>query len=116
MLIRTITDFITILGDRSKVIEAKELAAVLVGFTGLPLLVSALQTVFMLSLAFAEALIDTCALLLGKELPILKKKTVLEYKDIFLLNKSFIKSKAQGLSNNPKGKTLTYEDYLRIFY
>ena len=48
IFLRTILDFVSLLGDSSKCNEAKLAAAALVGFTGLPILVSITQTILML--------------------------------------------------------------------
>ena len=50
----------------------------------------------MILLAFASVLVDTCALLIGKELPILKKKVELRYSDLLILTRDNIRSKASG--------------------
>ena len=115
VLLRTILNFTSILGNKEKVSEAKLIATALVGFTGLAVLVTITQTILMIILSFAEALVDTCALLLGKEVAIIKKNIALDYKDIFLLNNSFIKSKAEEVPNKAKELSLLYNGYLRIF-
>ena len=114
ILIRTILDFVSILGDRTKINEAKLAASALVGFTGLPILVSITQTIILLVWSFAEALMDTCALMMGKEVPILKKKVVLEFPELFLLNRIFLQTKASKIVDT-KELSFSYHDYLRVF-
>lgn len=120
VLIRSILDFVSLLKDKAKYTEAKAAAAVMVGFTGLPILISITQMVILLIWAFAEALVDTSAIMMGKEVEILKKSTVLNFTDLFLLNRAFIQKKATQMvnasqSNKTKVLTLSYKDYLRIF-
>lgn len=112
ILIRTILNFATILGNKEKWKEAKNIATSLVGFTGLPILVAITQGVLMILLALAAALVDTCALLTDKEVPIIKKKIDLEYSELLLLTRPNIQKKA-ALYKDEKG--LSYNDYLVLF-
>lgn len=115
IFIRTILNFVSILRNKTKRSEARTIATSLVGFTGLPIIVSITQTILMIILAFAEALVDTSALLMGKEISILKKAVNLEYYDLLSINRVFIKTKAEDYTDKPGGMTLSYSDYLRIF-
>ena len=82
-LLRTVMDFASIVGDSTKRNEARALAILLVGFTGLPILIGITQAIILLAWSFAEALLDVCALMMGKEIPVIKKKTP-HSKDIIL--------------------------------
>ena len=115
ILIRTILDFTSILGDHAKRSEARTYAIGLVGFTGLTILVSITQTVLMVLLAFGEALVDTCALLIGKEVPIYKKKVNLSYSELLSLTREYIHTKASGYPEGKGALALSYGDYLKIF-
>lgn len=115
IFLRTILDFTVLLGDKAKWAEAKSLAAALVGFTGLPILVSITQTLLMILLAFAEALVDTCALLIGKEIPVLKNKITLAFYDLLKLNRSFIQSRASSYPTEQKLLSFGYSDYIKLF-
>lgn len=112
ILLRTLLNFVTILGDKEKWSEAKTIASKLVGFTGLPILVAITQGLLMILLAFASGLVDTCALLIGKELPILKKKVELRYSDLLILTRDNIRSKASGYKDE---NGFSYKDYLTLF-
>ena len=114
VLIRMILDFVTLLGDKTKCEEAKLAAIALVGFSGLPMLVNITQAVLLLIWSFAEALVDTCALLLGKEVPVLKQKLILQFPELFLLNRSFLRTKAESFITT-KQLSFSYRDYLRVF-
>lgn len=112
ILIRTLLNFTSILGDKEKWSEAKSIATKLVGFTGLPILVAITQGVLMILLALASALVDTCALLIGKEIPILKKKIDLKYYDLLMLTRENIRKKAASYKDD---KGFSYNDYLTLF-
>lgn len=114
IFLRTIFDFVSILGDTAKRDEAKLVASSLVGFTGLPILVSITQVLILLVWSFAEALLDVSALMMGKEVPILKKDVTLEFPELFLLSRSFLQSKASTIADTNE-LSLSYQDYLRIF-
>lgn len=115
ILIRTILNFTSILGDKTKWKEAKAIASTLVGFTGLPILVAITQTILMILLAFAEALLDTCALLMGKEILLFKKKLEYGFADLLLLNRAGIRAKASSIKQEGKGLAFCYPDYVQLF-
>jgi hypothetical protein len=114
VLLRMILNFVTLLGDKTCCEEARLAATALVGFTGLPMLISIMQAVLLMVWSFAEALVDTCALLIGKELPLLKQKLSLKFPELFLLNRVFIRSKAEALASSGQ-LIFSYQDYLRMF-
>lgn len=114
VFLRMIMDFITILGDKTRCEEAKLAAAAIVGFTGLPMLITVTQAILLMVWSFAEALVDTCALVLGKTVPIRKLKLELQFNELFILNRSFLRTKAEALTTS-KELSLSYKDYLRMF-
>lgn len=115
IFIRTILNFISVLGDSSKRREAKVIATALVGFTGLPILVNITQTIMMLLLAFIEALVDSCGMLTGKSVPILKNgsEILMDYEDVFLLNYNYVKGKA-SLIKERANMAMNYKDFIHI--
>lgn len=112
--IRTMFDFASILGDHAKRDEAKLIAASLVGFTGLAFLVSIMQILILIVWSFAEALLDTCALMAGKSVPIIKNKIQLEFPELFLLNRDYLQQKASRIEVTQQ-PSLTYSGYLQVF-
>lgn len=114
LLIRMIFDFITVLSDKSIRNEARLIATALVGFTGLHILVFLIQMLILLIWSFAEALLDTTALMMGKDVPILKKKAVMTFPEIFMLTREQLSCKAAMLSDT-KELSFGYNDYLKIF-
>lgn len=113
VFLRTIIDFVSILRDKVKCGEALAAATALVGFTGFPILISITKTILLIVWAFAEALVDTCALMMGKEVPIIKKKIVITFPELFLLNRTFLQSKTSALETAKI--SFSYQDYLRLF-
>lgn len=118
IFIRTVMDFISILGDKGKGDLAYGTALALVGFTGLEPLVRLTQTLILLGWAFEEALVDVSALLHGKKIPFLKegRKFALKYEDLLRISKSLIQHKVSLISEEDAGGLLSYEDYLKIFF
>ncbi len=114
IMFRMIFDFISVLSDKNIRNEAKLIASGLVGFTGLPILVRITQLLIMLIWSFAEALLDTTALIMGKEIPIIKKQVVMTFPEIFMLTREQLRKKADSLQE-PKELSLNYNGYLKIF-
>lgn len=114
ILIRMIFDFISVISDKSIRNEAKLIAAAIVGFTGLPILVKITQILILLIWSFAEALLDTTAIMMGKKVAIYKKKVDTSFTDIFLLAREQLKIRAAVLPET-KELSLGYDEYLKIF-
>jgi predicted nucleic acid-binding Zn-ribbon protein len=114
VFLRMILDFVTVLGDKARCEEAKLAAVAIVGFTGLPMLINITQAALLMVWSFAEALVDTCALILGKQVPILKQNLILQFPELFLLNRSFLRTKAEAFTAS-KQLSFSYQDYLRMF-
>ncbi|NLL72780.1 MAG: hypothetical protein GX237_04565 [Clostridiales bacterium] len=112
LLLRTVLNFTTILTDKGKLKEAKVIASALVGFTGLPILVSITRTILLITLAFVSSLVDICALLKGKELPILKKKIDLDFIDILQVSRGKIQKEASSYKDS---RGFSYDDYVTLF-
>lgn len=114
VFIRMMLNFVTLLGDKSRCEEAKLMATAIVGFSGLPILISITQAALLLVWSFTESLVDTCVLLGGKSVPVLKQKLFLTLPEIFLMNRSFLKTKAEAYKES-KQLCMSYVDYLRFF-
>ncbi len=114
VFIRMMLNFVTLIGDKTRCEEAKLAATAMVGFSGLPILISITQAVLLLVWSFTESLVDTCALLNDKEVPVLKQKFLLQLPEMFLMNRSFLKSKAETYTESEQ-LCLSYGDYLRLF-
>ncbi|MDF2905080.1 MAG: hypothetical protein K0R34_401 [Herbinix sp.] len=114
VFLRMILNFVTLLGDKARCEEALLAATAIVGFTGLPMLINITQAMLLMVWSFAESLVDTCALLLGKEVPIFKQKIGLQFPEMFLLNRDFLKTKAEAYTATSQ-LSFDYIDYLRVF-
>lgn len=117
LLIRTIMNVITLMGDTKSSGQARTMAIGFVGFTGFPAVVSIMKTIIISIWAFAESLIDVAALLQGKTVPLLNKGSdvKLELYELVLINKDFIKGKVARMKENTELTELSYQDYLRLF-
>lgn len=113
IFLRLSANFVTLLGDRIRVQEALAAATALVGVTGLPILISITKTVLLIIWSFAEALVDVCALLQGKEVPVLKKAFALTLPEMFLLNRNYLQAKVPMLEQSKL--SLTYQEYVYLF-
>ncbi len=118
VLLRSLTDTITLLADAKSREEAQVMAAGFVGFTGMPAIIEAVKYIILVTWGFSEALVDTAAIFSGKGVQIIKQKKdfSLGLTDIFGLTKQKIIEKAGRL----KGDTGEpgyggYETYLDIF-
>jgi hypothetical protein len=115
IFLRTILNFTSLLKDKAKWNEARTFATALVGFTGLPVLVAITQSILVVLLAFSEALVDTCALLMGKEVQLLKNKVNLNYTELLGLQRDTIRAKASTYPDEAGSLSITYSDYLKVF-
>lgn len=116
LLLRTFTNFITVFCDKSLNLEAGTYASALVGFTGIPALISIVKMILLFLFSIVESLIDIAALLKDKNIPIIKGKSELSltFKDLFLINKDLIHKKADKLSDEEKINNMNYNSFLRI--
>ncbi|HHV09703.1 MAG TPA: hypothetical protein GXX75_05415 [Clostridiales bacterium] len=114
IFLRTILNFITVVSDSTARAEAKAAAVAIVGFTGLPILIGVVQVLVLIIWALEEALFDTCALLSGKEVPLIKNEISLKFHELFLISRGYLEKKVQGFTW-PKGISLSYQNYLQLF-
>lgn len=117
LAIRTVLNLITLLSDKSKVMEAKLLATTFVGFTGMPLLVEAMKMIILTMWALVEGVVDITALLKNRAVPILKtgKEIQVNLVDIMGINKVFIHKKVLNYKESKSPGSLLYKDYIMLF-
>lgn len=118
LLMRTVLNFVSILGDKGKVEQAQTTALGVVGFTGLPVLIQFTKMLILLVWSYEESLVDTRALLYNKKVPLLKTKEtfLVGYEDLMLLNKEFIKKKVDEMDDTKSGRlAFDYDDYMSVF-
>lgn len=93
--------------------EASELAALILGWTGKPLLVAALKHALLLEWAYAESLFDARILLHGGRIPLKKSESDWHVPLSALIKmKKYLKKADQAAASGTTG--LEYEDYLRL--
>lgn len=118
ILLRTLMNFIYVYTDKSMNTTAYATAAALVGFTCLAPLVTLIKIVILFVWAMVEALVDTYALLDGRNVPFIKSKSTFKvtYNELISMSKGKI---AELSSKYTKGEgkigEFTYSNYLRLF-
>ena len=109
LLFREGVNYIYLHSDNGKVKEAEALATALVGFTGLPPVITAMRELLLLGWAYAESIMDLRNLMNGGTLALIKTS---ENWQISLENiGNLVSEKSQ--KREEKGG-LTYEGYLRL--
>lgn len=116
LLIRTISNFITIFSDSGIRNEAGIIAAGILGFTGMPFLINTLKYAILLFYSIGEAMVDMAALLKGGGIPIIKGKgdVCLKLEDLIGLTKEKIHLKADEVNSKNKGFSADYNDYISL--
>lgn len=107
--IRSSLNFISILADSSKKSEAYTLAAAMVGYTGMPVLIKVFQMLILSAWASAEAITDVKALLEGEKVP-----TIKDSDEWNLSIEGFKNFTAKDIEVISCDTGLDYEDYLRV--
>lgn len=115
MLWRTTTNFISIMSSAQKRKLAYETALLIAGVTGIEPLIRVTQTLIMLVWSLEEAMVDTAALLQGKEVPLLKAgdEFAVAYEDILLINHEKIQTLASKMTKL-SGSSLSYDEFVNI--
>ncbi len=107
--IRTGCNLISILKDSVKKNEAYALASAIAGFTGMPVLVKAVQLVIISVWALAESITDMKALLAGEKVPVIKSASEWNLSVSGLKNFS-----SNEVSYTSCKSGLDYESYLQV--
>ena len=115
-LVRVIFNLIHVLCDTEKTGVAQETAMGLLGVTGLPILVSIAKFIILFVWAAEAALVETAALLQGKQLALVPTKSSfpIDFSELLLMSGNRIQQKAQALSED-KGTAFGYSEYLMLF-
>lgn len=114
---RTILNFVYVLTDSERKAEAYGMAAGIIGFTGIEPLIRLTQMSILLTLSYEEAIIDTAALMDGKQIDFFKTKKnfSLSFPEMFLFKKELVKEKVRKLEEKKKALAFSYKDYIRLF-
>lgn len=116
IILRTISNSISLFSNPKSNTEATKLATTLVGYLGIPVLISITKTIIMLIWAFAESLIETSALLRGKSIAIYKqlKDFNLQLSELPFISKTYISQKVNKMVDKDSLRCLDYNDHLNI--
>lgn len=110
---RTVFTLPALLLDGERTALATALATSLVGFTGIPILISVVKYAILLLWAVEEALVETAAILAGKRIPLVCAKGRIPIGELFTMTPDRIKAKAQRLTSVSIGQG--YEETLLLF-
>ncbi len=116
LMIRALFCLIHVMSDSEKGTEARAFAATVLGFTGMPVLISILKFTILFIWAFDEAMVETTAILQGKDVAILPDKSSFSvtFADIPIMGKALIQEKANARKESA-GLALGYQEYLMLF-
>lgn len=116
LIFRTMMNTISLYTNAESNEEAAILANALVGFLGLPILVTITKTIILFIWGLAESLIDVSALLQGKEIPIYKSPKDIKLKlfELLLVSRQLIKEKTEEIQSVKSPLYLNYSEYLNI--
>ena len=109
LLIREAANFVYLLSDEDKVLQAELLATLLAGATASIAVIKVVKIALLLSWAFAESVLDVRALLQGKKIPLIKNKELwtLALENINSISKEYMVAKESELG-------ISYKTYLGI--
>lgn len=110
LLIRETGNFATIMQDGKKRALAMEIATVAVGFTGIALLIQAVQIGVLLAWSYIESVLDVRCLLSGGSVPLVKK--VNQWKSDISLGEEVLEKKEEKSESHKEG--FDYREYLQI--
>lgn len=116
LLIRTVINFTAIYMNSVKKAEALAAATAIVGFTGLAPLIYFTQTLIILVWAMVESMTDIAALLMEKDVPVVKseKDIKTQFSGLFAITNSAIIKRAKTYANAQK-TSFGYKEYLMLF-
>lgn len=112
--LRTIVNFIYLLTDQSKKVQARTFALSTVGMTGLTFLVSAVTYIILFAWAVVQSMVEVSALLMGKDVALISSKNnfVVLFTDLLMVSNSYITEKAKKY--DAKSLAVSYDTYLLL--
>lgn len=112
---RTVTNFISIMTDKEKQKVAHETALLIAGITGIEPLIHVTQTLILLAWAMEEAMVDTAALLQGKEVELIKsgRNFSVTYEQLLLMNHQKIQELSSKMMKSGPD-SISYEQFISI--
>ncbi len=116
LVTRLLLNFSCIAADSGMQKKSLATATAIAGFTGLQPVVTAVQYIILLILAFQEACVDMMALLDGREVPVFKtaENLKMKYEEICKGSRQLFKEKASGYpkAENASAQGVSYTQYL----
>lgn len=109
LILREAGNFAAIMQDGVKQAQALELAAAIVGFTGLPPVIQAVQTGILLAWSYIESILDVRCLLAGGKVPLIKNTA--EWKSDISLGQKVLGQKTEKTEDE---NGMDYREYLQI--
>lgn len=115
LMLRTLVNSVYIMLDSEKKNEAEAFAVSVVGFVGLPFLISIVKYVTLFIWALEQSAVETMALFLGKQVVIIPTKETFSvtFPELLMLTPDHIRNKAENLKSG--SMYMGYEEYLYIF-
>ena len=111
---RTLFTMLEIIRTPQKMVELQNMAMLVVGITGIPLLISMTKYMLLLLWAVEEAIIETSAILQGKKLSVIKGSGgMLSYQEIFSFHPELVTQKVKQIPTTEKGAG--YQEYIMLF-
>lgn len=109
LLIRETANFVYLLSDEEKVLEAELLATILAGVSANPGIIEVVKIALLLAWSFAESVLDVRALLQGKKVPLIKSRELwtLALENIGNLEEEYLLAKESEFG-------ISYKTYLGI--
>jgi len=116
LVIRALFCLIQVLSDSEKESEARTFAASILGFTGMPVLISILKFSILFIWAFEEAMVETAAIMQGKKVDVIpgKQSFSVTFAELPFMGKALVQEKAKAKAE-PAGLALGYQEYLMLF-
>ena len=113
---RTVLNYMYLITDREKAELAYGTALALVGCSGMPPLVQLTKNLILMTWATEEAIVDTAALLQGKEVELFKTKRSfqIQYNELLSFGRELVQTKATTRSSVASGLGMDYKGYLNL--
>ena len=110
--VRSVFAMVSILKDTTKMSQLDVFASGVAGFTGIPVLISAVKYGALLLWAVEEALVEVSVLLDGKRVPLFRAKGTIEFSEVFFFGKKMAEQKAMSWKEDVTG--FSYGEYVTL--
>lgn len=116
MLLRLVMTAVYTFSDRDMTAKAGAFASSVMGFTGMPFLISAVKYLILFIWAFEQAIVETAAIAAGKRVPAVtnRKCFCIEFEELLLFSGDFVQKKVEKFYEAEYSPD--YCDYLLMFF